>query len=102
MHDSTAVDEGVRLQSRKAVLVAQAETIIDMAHVIEAKLEVACRKLGSASHSAARHRSKEHKHAFLEKTWTACKHDGGRFEVLWIETPLCSECLILLCLHPSH
>lgn len=97
MHASTAVDEGSRLQNRKSVLVAEAETIIDMAHIIEAKLAVACRKLparkpGRASNKLARTgspRSTEHKRCFSERTWTDCKYDGGRFEVYFLR--VCSR-----------
>ena len=40
IHNSTAMDEGTRLQARKDKIIFTAETIIDLADIIGGKLEV--------------------------------------------------------------
>ena len=44
VHNSSAISEGLRLQRRKSVLVAEAETIIDLSLIVGAKLEVMCQR----------------------------------------------------------
>lgn len=54
IHNSTAMDEGTRLQARKDKIIFTAETIIDLADIIGGKLEVECRKLRARARSTSK------------------------------------------------
>jgi hypothetical protein len=77
IHNSMAIDEGLRLQKRKNKLIAEAEDIISMSHIIGAKLEVLCRKFLQPNGKTAKSNSTQ-----MEIS-TDCKYDGdAKFEVL--------------------